>query len=60
MIYPAQFEEKIGFDRIRGMLAGKCMSRAGQELVETMEFCTNAVLLEQEVEIGRASCRERV
>ena len=50
MIYPAQFEEKIGFDRIRGMLAGKCMSRAGQELVETMEFCTNAVLLEQELE----------
>ncbi len=50
MIYPAQFEQKIGFDRIRHRLAELCLSKAGKERAQTMKYCTNAVLLEQELE----------
>jgi DNA mismatch repair protein MutS2 len=38
MIYPQNFEQKIGFDQIRQLLKEKCLSTLGTERVEAMEF----------------------
>ena len=38
MIYPLNFEQKIGFDQIRHLLKDKCLSTLGQERVEDMIF----------------------
>lgn len=37
-IYPDNFEQKIGFDRIRQMLAANCLSEIGKEKVEAISF----------------------
>jgi DNA mismatch repair protein MutS2 len=37
-IYPENFEQKIGFDRIRQMLMSNCLSPLGKEEVENMAF----------------------
>ena len=39
MIYPQNFEQKIGFDQIRQLLKEKCLSTLGEERVLEMEFC---------------------
>ena len=31
MIYPQNFEQKIGFDQIRQLLKDKCLSTLGEE-----------------------------
>ena len=31
MIYPQNFEQKIGFDQVRTLLKEKCLSTVGQE-----------------------------
>jgi len=36
MIYPDTYESKIGFDRIRELVAGNCLSSAGTRRVEAM------------------------
>ncbi len=41
MIYPENFEIKIGFDKIRQLLATKCLSPLGEEKVEEMTFSSN-------------------
>ncbi|MFV0537954.1 MAG: endonuclease MutS2 [Dysgonomonas sp.] len=41
MIYPENFEFKIGFDKIRQLLAAKCLSNLGEERVESMAFSSN-------------------
>ena len=41
MIYPQNFEQKIGFDNIRHMLKEKCLSTLGQERVDEMIFSDN-------------------
>lgn len=38
MIYPENFEYKIGFDRIRTLLLEKCLSPMGLEKVENIRF----------------------
>ena len=38
MIYPQNFEQKIGFDQIRQLLKGKCLSTLGEERTEEMAF----------------------
>ena len=38
MIYPQNFEQKIGFDSIRHLLKDKCLSTLGQERVDGMNF----------------------
>lgn len=40
MTYPDNFEYKIGFDKIRQLISGKCLSSLGKDLVETMHFST--------------------
>ena len=41
MIYPEQFEAKIGFDRIRELVKAHCLFEPGRERVEQMGFMTN-------------------
>lgn len=38
MIYPQNFEQKIGFDQIRQLLKDKCLSTLGEERVSEMNF----------------------
>ncbi len=38
MIYPQNFEQKIGFDQIRHLLKEKCLSTLGEERVDEMNF----------------------
>ena len=40
MIYPQNFEQKIGFDQIRQLLKGRCLSTLGEERVDRMGFST--------------------
>ena len=42
MIYPANFEKKIGFTEIRTQLKGRCMSALGTEWVDKqLHFMTS-------------------
>lgn len=41
VIYPDNYEQKIGFDQIRGILQGLCLSNLGRELVCDMGFMTD-------------------
>ena len=41
MIYPENFENKIGFDRIRNLLSEKCLSPMGLERVDSIGFIDN-------------------
>lgn len=38
MIYPANFEQKIGFDRLREQIAAMCSMQAGRRLIEAERF----------------------
>lgn len=42
MLYPADIEAKLGFDRIRSLLKEKCLSRPGAERVETIAISHDA------------------
>ena len=46
MIYPENFEQKIGFDEIRQMLAARCICPLGVEQVEQMTFQTEFTVVE--------------
>lgn len=41
MIYPENFEYKIGFDYVRTSILEKCSTLAGRECVNNMVFCTD-------------------
>ncbi len=41
MIYPSDFESKIGFDRVRFHIAEMCTSSLGREAVKDMNFSTS-------------------
>lgn len=41
MIYPKDFENKIGFDFVREILINKCHSRLGKEMVNNMAFSSD-------------------
>lgn len=57
MIYPDNFEQKIGFSDIRNLLKERCLSTLGKEQVDEMKFSDNfqdvSNLLEQVVEFMR-------
>ena len=50
VIFPENFEEKIGFDQIRNMLRGHCVSAMGEEYVDNIRFETRyeTILLQLE------------
>lgn len=47
MIYPQNFEQKIGFDQIRLLLKDKCLSTLGEERVTDMSFSDQYVEVEE-------------
>lgn len=57
MIYPAQFEDKIGFSRIREILNQHCISEMGKQWVNKLSFSTSyssiALWLSQTEEMQR-------
>ena len=42
MIYPNNFEQKIGFNEIRGLLKERCLSTLGKEKVDKIAFSSDA------------------
>ena len=50
MIYPNNYEQKIGFDEIRRMLKGHCQSTLGQEKVDEIAFSDDAATVNEEME----------
>jgi DNA mismatch repair protein MutS2 len=49
MIYPDNFELKIGFDRIRSILSEKCLSPMGLSLIESLSFIHDIDLVQKEL-----------
>lgn len=41
MIYPNNFESKIGFDKIRCLLSTMCLSNLGKEMIDACSFSTD-------------------
>ncbi len=41
MIYPDTFEKKTGFDKVRELTKGFCLSEPGKQYVEAMHFMSN-------------------
>ena len=50
MIYPENFEHKLGFDKIRELVAAKCLSSLGREQVEAIRFSSDAAVVAEELE----------
>ena len=50
MIYPKNFESKIGFDEIRRLLKGLCLSTLGQEKVDEIAFSDQASVVNEQLE----------
>ena len=42
MIYPNNFEQKIGFDQVRHLISGRCLSTLGKDRVEEMQFSSES------------------
>lgn len=51
MIYPQNFEHKIGFDQIRTLLANKCISSLGEERVHEMTFSDEFTVVESQLNL---------
>lgn len=47
MIYPKQFESKIGFDKIKALLASYCISNMGHEWVDKLKFSAHFMHIQQ-------------
>ncbi len=41
MLYPKNFENKISFDQIRGLIKERCVSQQGAELIDAMAFSSD-------------------
>ena len=50
MIYPTNFEHKIGFKRIREMLSNHCISQMGLEKAEEMTFSSDKARIVKSLE----------
>jgi len=46
VLYPENFENKIGFDRIREMLKGGCLSNLGRNRVDKIRFSKNYTFIQ--------------
>ncbi|MCF6170848.1 MAG: Smr/MutS family protein [Bacteroidales bacterium] len=57
MIYPRNFEQKVGFDQIRELIAEKCISPMGRRFTEKIRFSAKREVIEnmldQTVEFGQ-------
>jgi DNA mismatch repair protein MutS2 len=50
MIYPQNFEQKIGFDTIRQLVSGYCLSSLGKGRVEDMAFMDSLNNIKEKLE----------
>ncbi len=50
MIYPNNFEQKTGFDKVRRLISDKCLSPLGEERVAEMNFSTDFTVVTQRLE----------
>lgn len=51
LVYPENFESKIGFDKIRELLKGRCLSDLGKELVDEIRFVSNFDRLKEDLSL---------
>ena len=49
-IYPSNFESKIGFDKVREILQGRCLSTLGKEQVEECSFSSSLETVERQLD----------
>lgn len=49
MIYPQNFEQKIGFDKIRQLIQEKCLSPLGTERADEMSFSTSFEFIQSQL-----------
>ena len=59
MIYPHNYERKIGIDNIRLLLKERCLSSLGKLLVDEMAFCKDAATINEWLEQVREFRRLR-
>ena len=52
MIYPASFEQKTGFDRLREQVANLCTMRAARELLAAETFTTSVSEIERRLSLA--------
>ena len=50
MIYPGNYEHKIGFDEIRSLLRERCLSSLGREKVDEIAFSTDGELVREQLQ----------
>ena len=50
MTYPENFEHKLGFDKIRGLIGAQCLSPLGKELAEEIRFSADMVTVSERLE----------
>ena len=51
MIYPSNFEQKTGFDKVRLLVSDKCLSPLGKERVAAMSFSTDYAFISNELNL---------
>lgn len=51
MIYPSNFEQKTGFDKVRLLVSDKCLSPLGKERVAAMSFSTDYTFISNELDL---------
>ena len=47
MIYPGNFEQKVGFDQVRHLVSGLCISPMGQSFVDKIRFSAKTEIIER-------------
>lgn len=51
VIYPTNFEQKLGFDKIREMISGLCLSSLGEAHVSDMVFSTQFEVVQSNLDL---------
>ena len=49
MVYPDEFESKIGFDKIRDIIKEYCLSNTGSQKVDTIEFLSSFETVQRKI-----------
>ena len=52
MIYPANFEQKIGFDRLREQVVALCSMQASRQIIEQEKFSNSRAEIEWRQDIA--------
>ena len=52
LIFPENFESKIGFDKVRDLLKSRCLSELGREQVDILHFQNNYEIIRQNLNLA--------